>query len=111
MESHEQPHLPHFHLHFPKIRVPVKRSEKYKFSGTGSYLYALRKYNFNPPYGPPSLSVANGLGVRGKFSSMNSLVLLFVAMVKPRLENFLLPMFKMTPCTFVLLQLAKARMQ
>jgi hypothetical protein len=56
MESQEHP--PHHqrghqrHYHVDPIRVHVKRSHKYKFNGTASYLYALRKYQFNPPYVP-----------------------------------------------------------
>lgn len=38
-------HFPHFHA----VRVHVKRSPKYVFNGRASYLYALRKYGFNPP--------------------------------------------------------------
>ena len=38
------------HTHVAAKRVPVKRSSTYKFNGTASYLYALRKYGFQPPY-------------------------------------------------------------
>lgn len=46
--QHHSTHQRHSHQ-FPKKRVDVIRSGKYKANGTASYLYALRKYKFNPP--------------------------------------------------------------
>lgn len=40
----------HHHLHIPMIRVGAKRNHKYRLNGKGSYLSAIRKYGFNPPY-------------------------------------------------------------
>jgi hypothetical protein len=109
--SHHHPH-PHPHPHIEPVRVEVKRSTKYKFNGKASYLYALRKYNFNPPYLPFIVSNYTNivLGVRGKFSSMNLLVLLLKDPITLRSGKLLRPMFKMIPCTFAPLQLEKAKM-
>jgi hypothetical protein len=34
------------HRHITHRRVPVKRSDKYKFNGRASYLHAIRKWGF-----------------------------------------------------------------
>jgi hypothetical protein len=47
--EHHSTRQHHSHPHFSKKRVDVIRSPKYKLNGTASYLYAVRKYNFNPP--------------------------------------------------------------
>ncbi|EMC97853.1 hypothetical protein BAUCODRAFT_120777 [Baudoinia panamericana UAMH 10762] len=57
-----------------RIRIPLVHNKKYKRHGTGSYLYAMRKYNFNPtfkgPYGFRSQVHHQGKfgGVGGKTS-------------------------------------------
>lgn len=59
--------------HSSRTRLPLTHNPRYKFNGTGSYLYALRKYGIQPPY-TPSQTVTNEIGAMEASLSIASTV-------------------------------------
>jgi hypothetical protein len=108
--EHKDEHSHSEHSHKKRNRIPVKRSEKYQFSGRGSYLYAVRKFNIQPPYAPFERRALIKIGSWGGCSSMTINNLWLRDRRRKRRRGYPRRTFRTILCIFVPLLLVRATM-